>query len=55
MSMVTMIEECPRWFTKPGGVTARVCQQFLAYTHAMWHSETTNRLGAARSFTAYDR
>ncbi|MCP5028286.1 MAG: IS982 family transposase [Actinomycetia bacterium] len=39
--------------TKPG-VAARVLQRILALTAAIWHNETTNRPGPARSLTAYD-
>lgn len=39
--------------TKPG-VCARVLQRLLALTAAIWHNETTQRPGPARSLTAYD-
>jgi Transposase DDE domain len=39
--------------TKPG-VCARVLQRILALTAAIWHNETTNQPGPARSLTAYD-
>ena len=39
--------------TKPG-VCARVLQRILALTAAIWHNETANRPGPARSLTAYD-
>jgi hypothetical protein len=39
--------------TKPG-VCARVLQRLLALTAAIWHNETTNKPGPARSLTAYD-
>jgi hypothetical protein len=39
--------------TKPG-VCARVLQRLLALTAAIWHNETTNRPGPARSLLAYD-
>lgn len=39
---------------KPDGVTARICQRLLALTAAIWHNETTNQPGPARSLTAYD-
>ena len=39
---------------KPQGVAARVLQRILALTTAIWHNETTNRPGPARSLTAYD-
>lgn len=39
--------------TKPG-VCARVLQRLLALTAAIWHNETTERPGPARSLTAYD-
>jgi len=39
--------------TRPG-VCARVLQRILALTAAIWHNETTNRAGPARSLTAYD-
>jgi len=39
--------------TKPG-VCARVLQRLLALTAAIWHNETTNKAGPARSLTAYD-
>ncbi len=39
---------------KPDGVAARVLQRLLALTAAIWHNETTNRPGPARSLTAYD-
>lgn len=39
--------------TKPG-VCARVLQRILALTAAIWHNETSNHSGPARSLTAYD-
>lgn len=39
--------------TKPG-VCARVLQRVLALTAAIWHNETTNQPGPARSLIAYD-
>ena len=39
--------------TKPG-VCARVLQRILALTTAIWHNETANHDGPARSLTAYD-
>ncbi len=39
--------------TKPG-VCARVLQRLLALTAAIWHNETTQQPGPARSLTAYD-
>ena len=36
------------------GVAARILQRLLALTAAIWHNETTNRAGPARSLTAYD-
>jgi len=39
--------------TRPG-VCARILQRILALTAAIWHNETTNRAGPARSLTAYD-
>lgn len=39
--------------TRPG-VAARVLQRLLALTTAIWHNETTNTPGPARSLTAYD-
>jgi hypothetical protein len=39
--------------TRPG-VCARVLQRVLALTAAIWHNETTNAPGPARSLTAYD-
>jgi len=39
--------------TRPG-VCARVLQRILALTAAIWHNETTNRPGPARSLLAYD-
>jgi len=39
--------------TKPG-VCARVLQRILALTAAIWHNETANRAGPARSLTPYD-
>jgi hypothetical protein len=39
---------------KPQGVAARICQRLLALTTAIWHNETTNQPGPARSLTAYD-
>jgi len=39
--------------TKPG-VCARVLQRLLALTAAIWHNETTNKPGPARSLITYD-
>lgn len=39
---------------KPAGVAARVLQRILALTAAIWHNETTNQPGPARSLIAYD-
>ena len=39
--------------TKPG-VTARILQRLLALTAAIWHNQTTNQPGPARSLIAYD-
>jgi Transposase DDE domain len=39
---------------KPAGVCARVLQRILALTTIIWHNETTNNTGPARSLTAYD-
>jgi len=39
--------------TRPG-VAARILQRLLALTAAIWHNETTNQTGPARSLTAYD-
>ena len=39
---------------KPAGVCARILQRILALTAAIWHNETTNRTGPARSLLAYD-
>jgi hypothetical protein len=39
---------------KPAGVFARILQRLLALTAAIWHNETTNKTGPARSLTAYD-
>ena len=39
---------------KPEGVCARVLQRILALTAAIWHNETTNQPGPARSLIAYD-
>jgi hypothetical protein len=39
--------------TKPG-VCARILQRLLALTTVIWHNETTNQPGPARSLTAYD-
>jgi hypothetical protein len=39
---------------KPAGVCARVLQRLLALTAAIWHNETTNQAGPARSLLAYD-
>lgn len=36
------------------GVCARVLQRLLALTAAIWHNETSERPGPARSLTAYD-
>lgn len=37
-----------------GGVIARVLQRLLALTAAIWHNQTTNQPGPARSLIAYD-
>jgi len=39
---------------KPDGVAARILQRLLALTTAIWHHETTNQPGPARSLIAYD-
>ena len=39
---------------KPAGVCARILQRLLALTAAIWHNETNNRPGPARSLLAYD-
>jgi len=39
---------------KPDGVCARILQRLLALTTAIWHNETTNQPGPARSLIAYD-
>lgn len=39
--------------TKPG-VTVRVLQRLLALTAVIWHNETTQQPGPARSLTPYD-
>ena len=39
---------------KPQGVCARILQRLLALTTAIWHNETTNQPGPARSLLAYD-
>jgi hypothetical protein len=39
--------------TKPG-VCARILQRLLALTAAIWHNETVDRPGPARSLLAYD-
>jgi hypothetical protein len=39
---------------KPAGVFARILQRILALTAAIWHNQTTNQPGPARSLTAYD-
>ena len=39
--------------TKPG-VCARILQRILALTAAIWHNETTQQPGPARSLTPYD-
>ncbi len=39
---------------KPAGVCARVLQRLLALTAAIWHNETSNIAGPARSLLAYD-
>ena len=39
---------------KPAGVCARVLQRILALTAAIWHNETSNHDGPARSLIAYD-
>ena len=36
------------------GVTARVLQRLVALTAVIWHNQTTNRPGPARSLIAYD-
>ena len=39
--------------TRPG-VAARILQRILALTTAIWHNQTTQQPGPARSLTAYD-
>ena len=39
---------------KPAGLCARILQRLLALTAAIWHNETTNHPGPARSLLAYD-
>ena len=39
--------------TRPG-VAARVLQRLLALTAAIWHNQTTQQPGPARSLIAYD-
>ena len=39
---------------KPQGVCARVLQRILALTATIWHNETSNIAGPARSLLAYD-
>ena len=39
---------------KPAGVCVRILQRLLALSAAIWHNETTNRPGPARSLLAYD-
>ena len=39
--------------TRPG-VAARILQRLLALTAAIWHNQTTQQPGPARSLTAYD-
>ena len=39
---------------KPVGVCARILQRLLALTAAIWHNETSNQPGPARSLIAYD-
>ena len=38
----------------PQGVTTRVLQRLLALTAVVWHNQTTNQPGPARSLIAYD-
>lgn len=38
----------------PAGVCTRILQRFLAITAAIWHNETSNQPGPARSLIAYD-
>lgn len=38
----------------PAGVAARVLQRILALTTVIWHNQTTNRPGPARSLIAHD-
>ena len=38
----------------PAGVIARVLQRLLALTAAIWHNQTTQQPGPARSLLAYD-
>ena len=38
----------------PPGVTARVLQRILALTATIWHNETIQQPGPARSLIAYD-
>ncbi|MCY4622311.1 MAG: IS982 family transposase, partial [bacterium] len=35
-------------------VIARILQRLLALTAAIWHNQTTNQPGPARSLIAYD-
>ena len=39
---------------KPAGVCARILQRLLALTAAIWHNETSDIAGPARSLLAYD-
>ena len=39
---------------EPAGVCARILQRLLALSAAIWHNETTNIAGPARSLLAYD-
>ena len=39
---------------KPAGVCARILQRLLALTAAIWHNETSQQPGPARSLIAYD-
>ena len=38
----------------PSGVATRILQRLLALTAAIWHNQTTQQPGPARSLTAYD-
>ena len=38
----------------PAGVAARVLQRLLALTATIWHNQTTQQPGPARSLLAYN-